>query len=86
MALITPFLLFGTIGFPELLIILFILLLLFGTTRLPQLGRALGETIKSFKEGMKAGEEEKPSLKCPKCGYEAQEDATFCQKCGEKLK
>ncbi len=84
MALTSFFLLFGTIGLPELLIILLILLLIFGASRLPQLGGALGRTVKSFKEGMK--EAEKPSLKCPQCGYETKEEADFCQKCGKKLK
>jgi sec-independent protein translocase protein TatA len=38
-------------GPQELLIILAIVLLLFGATRLPQLGKALGETVKNFKSG-----------------------------------
>lgn len=45
-----------TLGPSELLIIFAIVLLLFGATRLPQLGRALGETVKSFRAG--AGEDE----------------------------
>jgi len=39
-----------SLGPSELLIILAIVLLLFGATRLPQLGKALGDTIKSFRE------------------------------------
>lgn len=39
-----------TMGVPELLIILGIVVVLFGATRLPALGRALGETVRSFKE------------------------------------
>ena len=38
-------------GLPEILIILVIILLLFGATRLPQLASALGRSIKEFKNG-----------------------------------
>ncbi len=39
-----------SLGPAELLIIFAIVVLLFGATRLPQLGKALGETIKSFRK------------------------------------
>ncbi|MCS7083372.1 MAG: twin-arginine translocase TatA/TatE family subunit [Aquificaceae bacterium] len=42
----------------EILIILFIVLLLFGANRVPELGRSLGEGIKNFKKAL-TGEEEK---------------------------
>ena len=42
---------FGNLGLPELLIILFILVLLFGAKRLPDLARSLGQSIRAFKEG-----------------------------------
>jgi sec-independent protein translocase protein TatA len=41
---------FGSIGIPELIIILVIILLLFGASRLPEIGRGLGKGIKNFKE------------------------------------
>lgn len=41
------------IGVPELLILLVIVVLLFGASRLPQIGRGLGEGIKNFKLGMR---------------------------------
>ena len=44
---------FKDIGFPELLVILLIALLLFGATKLPEIGRAVGKTIQEFKKGMK---------------------------------
>lgn len=40
----------GPIGWPELLIILVVVLLLFGTTRLAGLGKASGKAIREFKE------------------------------------
>jgi sec-independent protein translocase protein TatA len=43
------------IGMPELLIILVIVLLLFGTKRLPDVARGLGRSIKAFKDGMNEG-------------------------------
>lgn len=41
----------------ELLIVFAVILLLFGATRLPALGRALGEGLKNFKKGI-AGEDD----------------------------
>ena len=40
------------LGLPELLIILLIVLLLFGASRLPQMGSGLGKAIKNFKESV----------------------------------
>ena len=40
-----------TIGVPELLIILVIVLIFFGVGRLPEIGKALGEGIRAFKAG-----------------------------------
>ena len=49
------------IGPLELLLILVIFLLLFGSTKLPALGRSLGEAIRNFKKSMKEGaEDEEP--------------------------
>jgi sec-independent protein translocase protein TatA len=45
--------LFGPIGIPELLIILAIIVLIFGASRLPEIGRGIGQGIKNFKSGMK---------------------------------
>ena len=40
------------LGVPELLIILAVVLLLFGSTRLPKLARSLGQAGKEFKKGV----------------------------------
>lgn len=47
-----------TIGAPELILILVVVLLLFGSTRLPKLARSLGQASKEFKQGVIHGEEE----------------------------
>ncbi|MCC7044289.1 MAG: twin-arginine translocase TatA/TatE family subunit [Acidobacteria bacterium] len=38
------------LGIPELLIVLAIIILVFGASRLPELGRGIGKGIKNFKE------------------------------------
>lgn len=43
------------IGVTELVIILVILLLLFGSTRLPQLAKGMGKSIREFKKGINDG-------------------------------
>ena len=55
---------FGTLGLPELLIIFFIIFLIFGANKLPQLGAGLGEGIRNFKRSVKGdGDEPDPSSK-----------------------
>jgi sec-independent protein translocase protein TatA len=43
---------------PELVIILVIALVIFGGTRLPQLGEGLGKAIKGFKKGISGSPDE----------------------------
>jgi sec-independent protein translocase protein TatA len=45
-------------GGPELIIILLVILLLFGSTRLPQLARGMGKSISEFKKGIGEGEKD----------------------------
>ena len=47
----------GGLGMPELLIILVIVLIIFGATKLPQIGEGLGKGIRNFKKGVKNSEE-----------------------------
>jgi sec-independent protein translocase protein TatA len=44
------------LGFPELIVILLIVVVIFGANRLPGLGRGIGSAIKNFKDGMKEEE------------------------------
>ena len=46
------------LGTTEILLVVAVLFLLFGATRLPQLAKSLGQTRKAFKEGMREAEEE----------------------------
>lgn len=48
------------LGWKELLIILVIVLLVFGTKRLKNIGSDLGDAVKGFKKGMNGDEEPKP--------------------------
>jgi sec-independent protein translocase protein TatA len=45
------------LGVPELLILFLIVVVIFGASRLPQLGRGIGEGIRNFKKGLKGGDE-----------------------------
>lgn len=46
------------LGVPELLIIFVIIIVLFGATRLPNIGKGLGEGIRNFKRGIKGDEQD----------------------------
>jgi sec-independent protein translocase protein TatA len=47
---------FGSLGFTELILILFIVLIIFGAGKLPQLGEGLGKAIKGFKKSVHEAE------------------------------
>ena len=46
------------IGFPELMVILIIIMIIFGAGKLPEIGSAFGRSIKNFKSSMKEAQEE----------------------------
>jgi sec-independent protein translocase protein TatA len=50
---------FGHLGIPELLVILFIIILIFGASRLPDIGRGLGKGIRNFKDATTEGRNDK---------------------------
>lgn len=51
--------LLGPFGLPELLVILVIVVVIFGASKLPQLGRGLGEGISNFRDGLSKGKDDK---------------------------
>lgn len=55
----------GGLGAPELIIILLVVLLLFGSTKLPKLAKSLGEASKEFKKGIGDGETSAPAAAAP---------------------
>ena len=63
---------FSNISWPQLLIILVIVLAIFGTKRLRTLGSDLGSAVKGFRGAMKEADEEKDQLR-----DDSKEDANF---------
>ena len=51
------------IGLPELLVILFIVVLIFGVGRLPEVGEALGKAIRGFREAVSGKDEDEAEKK-----------------------
>lgn len=43
----------GSLGLPELLIILLVVLLIFGPRRLPEMAKGLGQSVREFRKGVK---------------------------------
>ncbi len=54
------------LGLPELLVILFIILIVFGAGKLPQIGEGLGKGISNFKRSLKQDEEKDSPDKEPR--------------------
>ena len=48
-----------SIGWTEILLILFIILILFGARKLPEIGRSLGRSIREFRKALHHEEENK---------------------------
>lgn len=51
---------FGNLGAPEIIIILVVVLLLFGASKIPELMRSMGSGIGEFKKGLKESTKEDP--------------------------
>ena len=51
----------GSIGFTELLFIFLIVVVLFGASRIPEIGRGLGAGIQNFKSAMRSGGDDSSS-------------------------
>lgn len=56
-----------SIGWPEIVIVLVILLVIFGPKRLPHLGKSIGQSVRGFKSGIKGDDEdeEKERIEAP---------------------
>lgn len=68
------------VGVPELIVILMILVLVFGASRLPQIGEGMGKAIRNFKRGMASDDRidvvspgDAPAAKTPRSGDAASE-------------
>lgn len=59
---VSPAILIGGFGIGELLLIFLIVVVIFGASKLPQLGRGLGEGISNFKTGLKGKDGESKSI------------------------
>lgn len=65
----------GGLGAPELIIILLVVLLLFGSTKLPKLAKSLGEASKEFKKGI--ADADAPAVATPPAVPPAEERVTM---------
>ena len=66
MAVTFPLAIFESIGFTEIILILFVVLILFGPSKLPKLARSLGASMTEFKKGLRgetSSEDEAKKLK-----------------------
>ena len=85
------------LGPMELVIILLVLVLVFGATRVADLGAGLGKGIREFRKNVKDEAEEEPAsaspaagesvsaVKCPSCGSLNPLSAKHCSQCGAGL-
>jgi sec-independent protein translocase protein TatA len=53
------------IGFPELLLLLLVVLLVFGPKRLPEMGRSLGKGMREFKDSITGKDDNEPDAALP---------------------
>ena len=53
-------------GWPEILIVLAVVLLLFGSTQLPKLARSMGQASKEFRQGLSEGAKDEDEGDKPK--------------------
>lgn len=54
------------LGVPELMVILVIALVIFGPSKLPQIGSGLGKAIRDFKKGVSSGDDDEPAKESKK--------------------
>lgn len=71
---VMPFLIFQSLGPAELLIILAIVVVLFGATRIGEIGKGVGRGIREFRRELREGQEEMVEKKEPAKASEAGEE------------
>ena len=82
----------GPIGLPELVILAFIVVLIFGVGRLPEVGGAVGKSIREFRKATKDDDDStdkssRPPESAPAptaAAASASSDTVFCSECGTK--
>ena len=84
----------GPLGVPELIILAFIVVLIFGVGRLPEVGGAVGKGIREFRKATKDGDDDAtPPTDASATGADvsaatadmsAAEPSVFCTECGTK--
>ena len=77
------------LGMPELLVVLVIALVVFGATKLPQIGSSLGTAIREFKKSIESPSKEvtpasSEEIACAQCRRPLQKDWLACPHCGTK--
>ena len=70
----------GMSGLPEILVIVFVVLLLFGSKKIPELFRSLGKSLNEFKRGQQESEIEAKPESTEEAAAEKPEDPTDPQK------
>lgn len=79
------------LGFPEMLLILAVVFIIFGVGRLPEVGGAVGRSIREFRKASKEPDElESPAedtasaapSQCSKCSAQLAPAVKFCAECG----
>jgi sec-independent protein translocase protein TatA len=85
----------GSLGTPELILIVLVILVLFGAKKIPDLMQGLGKGVKEFRKASRdiqneieqgvTGTSEELNAKCFYCAAPTAKDAKFCPSCGKSL-
>src|SRR5213076_2016464 len=67
----------GWVGWPELLVLVVVLLLIFGPKRLPEMGRSVGKGLREFKDSI-TGKEDREQARVAEIPAPREEGAGFC--------
>lgn len=62
------------LGFPELIVVAAVALLVFGPKRLPELAKSMGKGIRDFKKALEGGNEEEEKKSLPKPTSDSEKD------------